>query len=69
MPSGPREICLCFKPPSNEIKGGEEAGGGAEEEEEEEEEKEELKAFAKMKKLNQYISTSPGSTTCRNTYN
>ena len=39
------------------------------EEEEEEEEEEELKAFAKMKKLNQYISISPGSTTCRNTYN
>ena len=43
-------------PPSNEKKG-------------EEEEEEELKTFAMMKKLNQYISTSPGSTTCRNTYN
>ena len=60
-------------------KGGEEEG---EEEEEEgrkrkskrrrrkkKEEKEEVKAFAKIKKLNQYISTSPGSTTYRNTYN
>ena len=34
-----------------------------------EKQEEELKAFAKIKKLNQYISTSPSSTTCRNTYN
>ena len=59
-------------------KGGEE---GEEEEEEgrkrkskrrrkkKEEKEEEVKAFAKIKKLNQYISTSPGSTTYRNTYN
>ena len=44
-------------------------GGGGGEEGEEKEEEEELKAFAKMKKLNQYFSTSPGSTICRNTYN
>ena len=40
-----------------------------EEEKEEEEEEEELKAFAMIKKMNQYISTSPGSTTCKTTYN
>ena len=40
-----------------------------EEEEEGEEEEEELKAFAMIKKMNQYISTSPGSTTCKTTYN
>ena len=38
-------------------------------EEEGEEEEEELKAFAMIKKMNQYISTSPGSTTCKTTYN
>ena len=48
-------------PTSNEKKGGEEG--------EEKEKEEELKIFAKIKKLNQYISTSPDSTTCRNTYN
>ena len=40
-----------------------------EEEEEGEKEEEELKAFAMIKKMNQYISTSPGSTTCKTTYN
>ena len=40
-----------------------------EEEEEGEEEEEELKAFAMIKKMNQYISTSPGPTTCKTTYN
>ena len=38
-------------------------------EEEEEELEEEEKAFAMIKKMNQYISTSPGSTTCKTTYN
>ena len=37
---------------------------------EEGEEEEELKAFAMIKKMNQCgISTSPGSTTCKTTYN
>ena len=39
------------------------------EEEEEEEEEEELKAFAMIKKMNQYISTLTCSTTCKTTYN
>ena len=39
------------------------------EEEEEEGEEEELKAFAMIKKMNQYIPTSPASTTCKTTYN
>ena len=39
-----------------------------EEEEGEEEKEEELQAFAMIKKMNQYISTSPGST-CKTTYN
>ena len=39
-----------------------------EEEEGEEEEEEELKAFAMIKKMNQFISTSPGSTS-KTTYN
>ena len=51
-------------------RGGEEEGIKKEEEEEEgEEEEEEFKAFAMIKKMNQYISTSPGSTTCKTTYN
>ena len=40
-----------------------------EEEEEGEEKEEELKASAMIKKMNQHISTSPGSTTCKTTYN
>ena len=31
--------------------------------------KKNLKAFAMIKKMNQYISTSTGSTTCKTTYN
>ena len=74
LPSSPREICLgpkynfqSFKSPfkwwkkEEKKKKEEEEGGGGEEEE--------LKAFAMIKKMNQYISTSPGSTTCKTTYN
>ena len=59
-------------PPSNDEKRGEEEEGRRrrkKKEEEGEEEEEELKAFAMIKKMNQYISTSPGSTTCKTTYN
>ena len=71
LPSGPREICLgpkynfqSFKSPFKWWKKEEKK-----KKEEEEEEEEELKAFAMIKKMNQYISTSPGSTTCKTTYN
>ena len=74
LPSGPREICLgpkynfqSFKSPFKWWK--KEDKKKKEEEEEGEEEGEELKAFAMIKKMNQYISTSPGSTTCKTTYN
>ena len=67
LPSGPREICLgpkynfqSFKSPFKWWKKEEKK------KKEEEEEEEELKAFAMIKKMNQYISTSPGSTTCKN---
>ena len=74
LPSGPREICLgpkynfqSFKSPFKWEKRGEEEGRRRKKKKEEEEE--EFKAFAMIKKMNQYISPSPGSTTCKTTYN
>ena len=78
LPSGPREICLgpkynfqSFKSPFKWWKKRRRRRRKKKKEEEEEggEEEEELKAFAMIKKMNQYISTSPGSTTCKTTYN
>ena len=78
LPSGPREICLgpkynfqSFKSPFKwwKKRGEEEEGRRRRKKKKEEEEEEELKAFAMIKKMNQYISTSLGSTTCKTTYN
>ena len=72
LPSGPREICLGPKYNFQSFKSPFKWGKNEEkkkEEEEEREEEEELKAFAMIKKMNQFISTSPGSTTCKTTYN
>ena len=70
LPSGSREIRLgpkynfqSFKSPFKWWKKEEKKKKEGEEVEEE------LKAFAMIKKMNQYISTSPGSTTCKTTYN